>query len=212
MLIPLVFILTLCCTKSYIVGFLPGSLTSRLTVKLSAEATEWPGRERKGSTRTTASPVAKKGSKRNKSATTSGTVVPRPSVEQAWQSGYTFSKELKPKKAGGWLRNEPWWMSEDESRNPRLLPIYKPWWSKRYVKVTSALTLTEMKAKAAERDVSVTGGKKAELLAKLQQQEAMYALTDDNFTPPVFISGVGKDLGACYPDVYEKNDLPVAPV
>lgn len=181
-------------------------------MKLSAEASEWPGRERKSSTRSTASSGGAKGPKRNKSSTTPGTVVPRPSVEQAWQSGYTFSKELKPKKAGGWLRNEPWWMSEDESRNPRLLPIYKPWWAKRYVKVTGALTLTELKAQAVERDLSVTGGKKAELLAKLQQQEAMYALSDDNFIPPVFISSVDRELGACYPDVYEKNDLSIAPV
>lgn len=202
MLKPLIFILVLYCVNSYVTGHFHRSLaTPRLSQKLAAEASQWPGR---GSKEITQTPVSKKNTKVRTGRKIDTQTVAVPSVQQAWQSGYAFSKELKPKKAGGWLRNEPWWMREEENRNPRLLPIYKPWWSKKHVRVTGALTLAELKAHAEERGLAKSG-KKSEVLAALQQQEAMYDLSDDNFIPPVFVSSSEQHLGACYPVVYEKN-------
>ena len=210
MLVAIIFALVLCCGESYIVGCLPRPLASWRTTRIYAEPSQWPGRDKIVSTKSTAK--SKSGAKSPAGSKKVHSVVPVPSVQQAWQSGYTFSKELKPKKAGGWLRNEPWWMLEKESRNPRLLPVYKPWWARKYVRVTGSLTLAELKAQAEERGISTTGAKKAELLARLQEQEAIHALSDDNFIPPVFASSADKDLEACYPDVYEKNNLPLNPV
>ena len=43
-----------------------------------------------------------------------------------WNSGAAFSKSPQRKR-----RNDPWWMREEESNNPRILPPYSPWWLSR---------------------------------------------------------------------------------
>lgn len=129
------------------------------------------------------------------------------SIKKAWESGNTFvdlSNRKQGNKKGSWLRNEPWWMREDESRNPRLLSKYQPWWFKKYKSVDASLTLAELKAEATLRGIS-TVGKKPELLERLQEEERRYSLSDNNFVAPTFATSSVSDVGACYPEVYEKN-------
>ena len=131
------------------------------------------------------------------------------SMKKAWESGNTFvdlSTRSTGHKKSSWLRNEPWWMREDESRNPRLLSKYQPWWSKKYKPVDPSLTMAQLKTEANLRGLS-TQGKKSELLERLQNEEKIYSLSDDNFVAPTFAINSDMDVGACYPEVYEKDAI-----
>lgn len=123
-------------------------------------------------------------------------------VTKAWESGHTFvGSQEKQKK--NWLKNEPWWMRPEESRNPRLLPKYKPWWAITYSRADPSMTVSELKAEAARRGEENIGNKHT-LLARLDFLEKMYALSDDNFVAPLFKKQVDSPNN-CYPEVYEAN-------
>lgn len=129
------------------------------------------------------------------------------SMKKAWESGNTFvdlSNRPTGAKKSSWLRNEPWWMREDESRNPRLLSKYQPWWSKKFKAADPSLTFSQLKTEANFRGLS-TQGTKSELLERLQVEEKIYSLSDDNFVAPTFAIESELGVGACYPEVYEKD-------
>ena len=45
-------------------------------------------------------------------------------MRNKWKSGYVLVNDRKNDR----LRNDPWWMREEEKNNPRMLPEYKPFW------------------------------------------------------------------------------------
>lgn len=48
-------------------------------------------------------------------------------MRKQWKSGYTLVND-KDRSNSRRLRNDPWWMREEEKNNPRILPEYKPSW------------------------------------------------------------------------------------
>ena len=45
-------------------------------------------------------------------------------MRNKWKSGYVIVNDRKNDR----LRNDPWWMREEEKNNPRMLPEYMPFW------------------------------------------------------------------------------------
>lgn len=41
--------------------------------------------------------------------------------EKEWKSGQVFGKQTRNKR-----RNDPWWMRDEESNNPKIYPKYQP--------------------------------------------------------------------------------------
>jgi hypothetical protein len=154
-------------------------------------------------------------------------------LKDQWQSGKIFSKRGGGgggggQRAGGRRRNDPWWMSDEERNNPRILPIYRPWWLESNVLVDASWKVAELRKEAMRRaDESgrvgaagvasagytaeqVDGMKKADLVELLVRLTHTYNLASGGFTPITFIdsSGNGDDddgggVPPCYPQVYE---------
>jgi len=100
-------------------------------------------------------------------------------------------------------RNDPWWMREEEKTNPRVLPIYKPWWLDNCI-VDESWKVPELRKEANRRGMSQASTmKKAELIEALQKSSMEYDLSDKNFRSPEFRQRNSSQLPACYPEVYE---------
>ena len=51
----------------------------------------------------------------------------RDSARNTWKSGYVLVND-RGNRGNRRLRNDPWWMQEEEKNNPRMLPEYNPVW------------------------------------------------------------------------------------
>lgn len=122
---------------------------------------------------------------------------------KAWKSGRIFSKE--PRKSKG--SNEPWWMRDEEKNNPRVLPPYKPWWSKRSALVDSSWKVEELKKEAMRRDLYIKGSKKDELISILQESSSRYDISDKGFVSPNYVDKTRTNaVPTCYPESYENEE------
>ena len=65
--------------------------------------------------------------------------------------------------------NDPWWMRDEESNNPRILPKYKPWWFDLNLQnVDDSWKVPDLKIEAERRCIEgYKSMKKAELIAAL---------------------------------------------
>ena len=101
-------------------------------------------------------------------------------------------------------RNDPWWMREEEKTNPRILPIYKPWWLDN-VLVDDTWKVADLKKEAARRGLEgeTSGLKKPELVAALRKSSMDFDLSDKGFRDPVFRKAEPSALPTCYPEIYE---------
>ena len=154
-------------------------------------------------------------------------------LKDQWQSGKIFSKRGGGgggQRGGGRRRSDPWWMSDEERNNPRILPIYRPWWLESNVLVDASWKVAELRREALRRAdgngrvgaagvapgytaEQVNGMKKAELVELLVGLTHTYNLASDGFTPITFIDsrssrngdgdGDGGAVPPCYPQVYE---------
>jgi hypothetical protein len=136
-------------------------------------------------------------------------------LEKSWKSGSVLLSSSSTKIRGADAknsksvnrrrRNDPWWMSEAESKNPRILPPYKPWWmeSQSTVAVDETWKLVDLKAEAMRRGWSDTRGNKLQLIDGLNKQLQLYSLHDDNFMQASVIQSSQKEMNSCYPEVYE---------
>lgn len=114
-----------------------------------------------------------------------------------WKSGSTFRQPRS-------RRNDPWWMREEEKTNPRILPIYKPWWLDN-VLVNNSWKVADLRKEAARRGMEqdISKMKKAELIELLSKSSMEYDLSDRGFRAPVFQKFQQSELPPCYPEVYE---------
>jgi hypothetical protein len=126
---------------------------------------------------------------------------PEDSLRQSWKTGETLVR-TQPNKARNSRRNDPWWMRDDESNNPAILPSYRPWWAIKYQPVEIGMKLNELRDIARGRGFS-TEGSKNDLLQGLQQQEHLYSLLDSNFRAPEFSDTILSVSESCYPESYE---------
>lgn len=119
-------------------------------------------------------------------------------VVNDWKSGQVF-KGQQPRSR----RNDPWWMREEEKTNPRVLPIYKPWWLDN-IFVDDSWKVADLRKEAARRSMTGTSAmKKDELVQALRESSEAYDLSNKAFKPPVFIKAKVEELPSCYPEVYE---------
>jgi SAP domain len=119
--------------------------------------------------------------------------------ERDWKSGRIFNK--KPQ-SNGRRRNDPWWMREEEMNNPRVLPVYKPWWVES-VMVDDSWKVADLREEAIRRGLP-SKGKKDELITILRESSELYDLSDSGFRAPNFIKLEGQ-RPTCYPEVYERD-------
>lgn len=124
-------------------------------------------------------------------------------AQSIWRSG----EILKKKRSTTFGTRLPWWMKEEEKKNPNMLPKYEPWWMKSIELVDTKWNITDLKLEAKRRGLSPAGSK-ADLIAKLNENRRKYSLSDDNFTEAVFNPTFvdSSELPPCYPEVYEKNN------
>jgi hypothetical protein len=139
-------------------------------------------------------------------------------LEKAWSTGKIFTKVQKRR------RNDPWWMREEESNNPRILPIYQPWWfNVSYVGshnflgdenfgnilVNETWKVADLKAEALRRGLN-PASKKDLLIRQLQESSRLKDLSDEGFTSGKLVSSnsVTSDelFNKCYPNYYETKD------
>lgn len=128
------------------------------------------------------------------------------SAQRTWRSGDALVPKNLPENPNGRRRNDPWWMRDDEKNNPRILPRHNPWWCEHYKNVDLSWKVAELKAEAVRRGITAKGIK-SDIIAQLQEQERRYSMSDENFTPAVFIAKSEKELNKCYPDVYESGEV-----
>ena len=122
-------------------------------------------------------------------------------VVNDWKSGQVF-KGQQPRSR----RNDPWWMREEEKTNPRVLPIYKPWWLDN-IFVDDSWKVADLRKEAARRGMTGTSAmKKDELVQVLRESSEAYDLSNKAFKPPVFIKAKVEELPSCYPEVYEGGE------
>jgi hypothetical protein len=123
-----------------------------------------------------------------------------------WRSGndvFKGGEKQQQQQPGRSRRNDPWWMREDEKTNPRVLPVYKPWWLEK-VPVDDSWKVADLRKEAERRGMeSAAGMKKAEILSALQSSTAAYDLSDSGFRAPTFRAHTPGELPSCWPDVYE---------
>ncbi len=142
-----------------------------------------------------------------------------------WQSGRVFNKKNGQRGGGGRRRNDPWWMSDEESNNPRILPVYKPWWLASNVLVDSSWKVADLRKEAMQRvdengKVGAVAGKggfgreeidkmgKAELVNLLVTMTKAYNLSNEGYSTIAFknsplVDGSEKPKPPCYPQIYE---------
>lgn len=123
-------------------------------------------------------------------------------VKKTWQSGSNLVEKKKRSRFGA----IPWWMSEEEKNNPRVLPAYKPHWLEKNTKVDNSWKVADLRVEATRRGLS-SEGLKNELIDRINSFAASYSLDSDNFTAPKIreLSSDEDLLYACYPQVYEKE-------
>lgn len=135
---------------------------------------------------------------RRESTAKSSNSNPKPGekVVQDWKSGQVFRQPRS-------RRNDPWWMREEEKTNPRVLPIYKPWWLDN-VFVDDSWKVADLRKEASRRGMLDTSDmKKSDLLTELHRSSLAYDLSNKGFKPPAFRRLDSSALPACYPEVYE---------
>lgn len=121
-----------------------------------------------------------------------------------WKSGYIFNNNSKngpPRR----MRNDPWWMRDEEKNNPRMLPEYKPWWVDTNTIVNDTWKVADLRKEAERRGIDPLG-KKNELIERLVESSKTYSLTDDNFFNPIFTESNNDKLISrnCFPQTYNK--------
>lgn len=57
-------------------------------------------------------------------------------VSREWKSGKLFTRTPKSR------RIDPWWMRDEEKNNPRMLPLYRPWWTQKGTNVVNIKPLS----------------------------------------------------------------------
>lgn len=141
-----------------------------------------------------------------------------------WQSGRVFNKK-NGQRGGGRRRNDPWWMSDEERNNPRILPVYKPWWLASNALVDSSWKIVDLRKEAMHRvdengKVGAVAGKggygqkeidkmgKSELVNLLASLTQAYTLSSEGYSTVVFNSSQetgesDRSKPSCYPEVYE---------
>ena len=119
-------------------------------------------------------------------------------LEQKWQSGAVFRKNN-----GRGRNNDPWWMSEDENNNPRILAKYTPWWATKNVLVNNSWKLVDLRKEAARRNMPQTG-KKQELIDQLRRSSMTFTLSDEGFISPKYSDEISDAFPKCYPEAYEE--------
>eukprot|EP01035_Chromulina_nebulosa_P023082 gene23082-29908_t len=127
----------------------------------------------------------------------------RDSARNTWKSGYVLVND-RGNRGNRRLRNDPWWMQEEEKNNPRMLPEYNPVWkSISGTDFEDSSVLKEVLVNEAKLRGLSTSGKKAELLERLREYASRHSLSDDNFRAPQYSSTNALTLPTCYPEVYE---------
>jgi len=100
-------------------------------------------------------------------------------------------------------------MREEEKTNPRVLPIYKPWWLDN-VLVDDSWKVADLRKEAERRGMEAASLKKAELIEVLLKSSTDFDLSEKGFRPPVFHPHGSSALPPCYPVVYEGGEEAVA--
>jgi hypothetical protein len=118
-------------------------------------------------------------------------------AEKEWKSGQIFGKQTQRRG-----RNDPWWMREDEAKNPRILPAYSPWWMQN-IQVDVNWKLADLQKEGARRGIDIKGMKKKELLAELQRLSSLYDLSDNGFVTAAYTVNDSQKNRSCFPHVYE---------
>jgi hypothetical protein len=98
----------------------------------------------------------------------------------------------------------PWWLREDEARNPDVLPSYSVWWTDRNFPVDNSWSIRTLIIEAKRRGVDTTGNKE-DLIFRINNAHFLHSLADDNFVAPVIVDdSANLTAVACYPEVYER--------
>ena len=97
-------------------------------------------------------------------------------------------------------------MRDEEKNNPRVLPIYKPWWVEENYLVDESWTVTNLRTEATKRGLH-SKGTKEQLLNMLRESYSTYDLNNNGFRAPIYIMPEdGHTLPSCYPEMYEIGD------
>jgi PAB1-binding protein PBP1 len=125
-------------------------------------------------------------------------------LEKSWRSGVQVFGQNKPVRR---RNSTPWWASEKENSNPRVLPVYRPWWTEKNFAVEEEnWKLPALQTEAKRRGLSSKGNKK-ELIDRINASYLQYRLTDDNFTSSVFDPAPECSFPGCYPEEYDKLEI-----
>jgi hypothetical protein len=132
----------------------------------------------------------------------------RDALSDQWQSGNNVFKNKNNRRGG--RRNDPWWMRDEEKNNPRVLPVYKPWWLVNNVMVDTSWKVADLREEAIRRGITKEEAndlKKDKLVEMLQDLTQKYRLSSDTFTEPLF-SAIPETAArpSCFPTTYEGLD------
>lgn len=125
-------------------------------------------------------------------------------LEKSWKSGMqVFTDKNRNQNRHS---KSPWWLSEKEEKNPRILPPHRPWWREKNFRIddSSAWTVVNLQVEAKRRGLA-SKGTKSELIERINASYLSHRLTDDNFTIPVYLPLPENPNHRCYPEVYEKS-------
>ena len=125
-------------------------------------------------------------------------------LRKTWRTGTTMINTQIQKKPTA-RRNDPWWMRDEEKNNPRMLPIYRPWWDLGKLASDQRKTIKELQTIAKALGLGISGSKK-ELTDRIKNLENLYSMDDSNFRSPTYIPwSASNELTqeSCYPDAYE---------
>lgn len=96
----------------------------------------------------------------------------------------------------------PWWMREEENKNPDILPKYNPWWKSNNFRVDLTWPQKQLIPEAIRRGIDISCTKE-ELVERINQSFELYNLSDENFRVPKILESENV-TAPCYPEVYER--------
>ncbi len=110
-----------------------------------------------------------------------------------------------PSRANTENREVPWWMAEKEKNNPKILPLYRPWWLKKSVFLSDNVSDAQLMTECSRRGIA--NRTREDMLCSVAAWNKRCTLSDKGYVTPTFEKENISAIPTCYPEAYESPDV-----